>query len=901
MNVLVRKEIRLLLPMWIAAMLLALLPNLLNVVLGAGVAADQIAPVGIFVTGISGLLLGLTSFGREIYTHTFSLLLAQPRRRTDLWRTKIKVLLVAVGLLYLFLVLVNQNFIPADDRGAATALLGLAFVVAAVSGGLWTTLLLRQVIAAFWVSLLIPFVVVVTVFSLNEEVVHPVQQILMLTVILLIYSVVSYWFARWQFLHAQDAAWTDGILALPQMTRRRSENRAAGAVPSARPLRALLGKELRFQQINFLIAGGLLALQLVALIVQRFANTAAGHSLLDVVVDLFWAIWIIMPALVGGSAVAEERRFGTLEAQLCLPVSWNWQFALKVLVTMGCGVLLGAAVPVALALIHAGSGSFILAWIIGCAIVALMAFYASSLTQQLLQAFGVSIGLCVVGFVLAYWLAGSFSPGNRFALFGYELWRGPVVLIVGAGVTVIAAVTLCWRRWRRACLVMLGLSSLVFLNFFTTHSSSSGFWGAFVFCLTFLVLALALRNLNHLRPTASLWRRNAFIWLGCLLATGILTPSVYHRVWELFMRVEPPAHAARLSGDTRPDIIGLYYGRPLLVLLPDGRLSCIRESAIEKPGRDFIGGSNWVQVVSTLSEVVGIKSDGTLWSAPWYELVDATGKVRPSTTGVDAQKGERKREVELRFERVGEENDWKAISTSWGYCIALKQNGTIWGWGDNRYGQLGDEPKVFTNGPVRIGAQADWVAVCAGLSVSIAVNQAGEVWRWGRSDGSYAGSLRKSGPARLNFKVSEVRTTEWNGFDVILDTNGLLWGLGFVPPYWGGGNVRVPENFTTPVRLLGENWTAFSVGWDQLAAIKEDGSLWRLPMSRDDGSIASRPTRLGHRKDWIAVYQEQSSLFALARDGTLCRFGRPRSDWRRELLAPTRRVTWSVNVLDAAR
>jgi hypothetical protein len=759
MNALVRKEIRLLLPMWVVTLLLALLPNLLNAVSRVGVVADLIAPVLIFVTGISGLLLGLTSFGREIYTHTFSLLLAQPRRRTDLWRTKIKVLLGAVGLLSLFLVLVDRNFVPMKDRGTA-ALLGLAFVVAAVSGGLWTTLLLRQVIAAFWISLLIPFVILVTVFSLNEEMIQPAQQVVLLAVLLLVYSVAGYWFARWQFIHAQDTAWTGGNLALPQMTRRRSENRAAGAVPSARPLRALLGKELRFQQINFLLAGGLLVMHLIFGLLKPRMHIAES-SMLNAVISLFWMVWIIMPALVGGSAVAEERRFGTLEAQLCLPVSRHWQFALKALVTLGCGVLLGATVPVALALMHPGSDFSIPAWIIGCAIVVLMAFYASSLTQQLLQALCVTIGILVVGFGLSVWLVRSFSPDSWFVLFGFALWHGPVVLIVGAGVMLLAAVALSWRRWRWACLLMLGLPGLFFLNFSTIHAQSSDTLDlfdvlllSFVFCLGFLALALALRNFNHLRPTASLWRRNAFIWLGCLLATGILTPQVYHRVWELFIRIEPPAHAARLSGDTRPAIIGRYYRRPLLVLLPDGRLSCIRESAIEKSGGDFIGGSNWVQVVSTLNEVVGIKSDGTLWSAPWYEVVDATGKVRPSWTGMEAQKGERQREVELRFERVGEENDWKAISASWGYYIALKQNGTIWGWGDNRYGQLGDGPKVFTNGPVRIGARADWVAVCAGLSVSIAINQAGEVWRWGRSDGSYSGSTRKSGPARLNGMAS---------------------------------------------------------------------------------------------------------------------------------------------------
>ena len=150
----------------------------------------------------------------------------------------------------------------------------------------------------------------------------------------------------------------------------------------------------------------------------------------------------------------------------------------------------------------------------GCVIVVLMAFYVPSLTQQLLQAFCVTIGILVVGFGVSVWLVRSFSPDSWFVLFGFALWHGPVVLIVGAGVMLLAAVALSWRRWRWACLLMLGLSGLVFLYFPTTHAQSSDTLDlfdilllSFVFCLVFLALALALRNFNHLRPTASLWRR----------------------------------------------------------------------------------------------------------------------------------------------------------------------------------------------------------------------------------------------------------------------------------------------------------------------------------------------------------------------------------------------------------
>jgi hypothetical protein len=65
--------------------------------------------------------------------------------------------------------------------------------------------------------------------------------------------------------------------------------------------------------------------------------------------------------------------------------------------------------------------------------------------------------------------------------------------------------------------------------------------------------------------------------------------------------------------------------------------------------------------------------------------------------------------------------------------------------------------------------------------------------------------------------------------------------------------------------------------------------------------ILPDPTQLGTRTDWIALRSYYPSvIYALARDGRLCRFGEE-YDYRTQLTRPTRHVTWSVNLLDAVQ
>lgn len=936
MNALVKKEIRLLLPAWITAMLLVIAPILLSGLI------DDNEPTGVtnvlttFGVAIGGVVLGLAGIGRELAARTFSLLLAQPRSRGEFWRAKLGVLFVSLIPLALFLGLVSRQFIPPGNR-LETALVWILTACVAVTGGLWTTLLFRQIIAAFWISVLLPLAILMFVLFLGNESAEGKTRNTIATVLLLSYSIAGYLFARWQFRHAQDTAWTGGNVSLPGVERWLPWKRTETVRPKTHPLRALLGKEFQFQQVSFLLAGLLLLVQVAVLMVQKFVNLNLNeNSVLGMIVQHFWGIWIVMPLLVGCSAVAEERKLGTLEPQLCLPVSRAWQFAVKVFVTMVCGTVLGALVPVLVEAINPGRGSnpmeFAAGWTLACICLAFVSFYASSLAHQLLQALGAAIGMIVVGLFLANWFIGSFSRGrDAFSLFGATLWQGPLVLFVGAGVMFVFAMGHSWRRLRWFWASVVGLVGVALLRGDIQAVLAGGLATAYdgfktitltcvaaALCPVALTLALAAKNFKHTQTSLSLWWRNSATWLSCFVLTGIITTLVYNRVWELAMPFEPPAGATRLSGPVRPVITGFSFDEgPNFALLADGRLCSYKGDervpppilasgnkwrAIQHPPIEFLGGSNWVSVATTRRELVGVQSDGSLWRAAWSKRVDKAGNVAPFHTGSPSEKGTTVWAMPLKLERFGSESDWAKIAASWQHCIALKQDGTIWGWGDNSNQQLGDGPKFITYAPVQMGQATNWTALYAGNGFSYAVNREGEIWKWGKFATDIYQRKMEEGPVKLNIKVPGVRSVSAgdNNFDLILDTEGNLWGLGLIPPALRGEGYGM-EYFSEPRRLGGSNWLAVSCNWQALVGLKTDGTLW-LQRSRDFYSWPlPKLAQLGKRTDWIAVKADWETDLALAKDGTICRFGGMSSRHEIELLAPTRRVTWSFNLLDAAK
>ena len=130
----------------------------------------------------------------------------------------------------------------------------------------------------------------------------------------------------------------------------------------------------------------------------------------------------------------------------------------------------------------------------------------------------------------------------------------------------------------------------------------------------------------------------------------------------------------------------------------------------------------------------------------------------------------------------------------------------------------------------------------------------------------------------------------------------IFGGLGWIPAALSGGGFG-SHYYSEPIRLGGGNWLSVSCTWDALVGLKRNGSLWCQRGRGLDFYNGPLPklVRLGKRTDWIAVMSDWQVDLALAKDGTICRFGELTPDDREQLLAPTRRVTWSLNLLDAAR
>ena len=146
------------------------------------------------------------------------------------------------------------------------------------------------------------------------------------------------------------------------------------------------------------------------------------------------------------------------------------------------------------------------------------------------------------------------------------------------------------------------------------------------------------------------------------------------------------------------------------------------------------------------------------------------------------------------------------------HSAAIKSDGSLWAWGDNSSGQLGDGTQAPRSSPGQVGTDTGHTAVAAGYLHTVAIKSGGEVWAWG---GNLYGSLGDGSkidsfvPKRIDTGYAMV--TAGNFHNAALRTDGSLWawgdnGFGQI----GDGSTNSPA--TSPKQILTSGFSAPDFG-----------------------------------------------------------------------------------------
>ena len=156
------------------------------------------------------------------------------------------------------------------------------------------------------------------------------------------------------------------------------------------------------------------------------------------------------------------------------------------------------------------------------------------------------------------------------------------------------------------------------------------------------------------------------------------------------------------------------------------------------------------------------------------------------------------------------------------HTVALKADGSLWAWGYNENGSLGDGTYINRTSPVLLGT--GFSSVAAGFSHTAALKVDGSLWAWGSNGWGQLGdgtTTSRSSPVQVGIDYSAVAASYYQ--TVGLKSDGSLWAWGYNENGSLGDGTYI--NRTSPV-LVGTGFSSVAAGGAHTVALKADGSLW---------------------------------------------------------------------------
>ncbi len=280
---------------------------------------------------------------------------------------------------------------------------------------------------------------------------------------------------------------------------------------------------------------------------------------------------------------------------------------------------------------------------------------------------------------------------------------------------------------------------------------------------------------------------------------------------------------------------------------------------------------------------IALKNDGTVvtWGYNWNgQLGDGTKVTRSTAVYVTDPS-----------DSTGFLTGAVAVGAGDEHSLAAKSDGTVWAWGYNNYGQLGNGTTDNSSIAVKVSGLSNVTALEAGAGFSLALQDDGTVWGWGQNSSGQLGdgtTFNQYTPVQVTGLQNITAIAAGDEHSLALKSDGSVWAWGANPfgqlgtgtAGWGT-SMSIPVQVTDPSDPAGylSGVTAIAGGDDFSIALKSDGSVWTWGANNwnqlGDGTVENRhtPIQVSGLTNIIAIGAGNGHCLAAKSDGTVWAWG----------------------------
>ena len=247
-------------------------------------------------------------------------------------------------------------------------------------------------------------------------------------------------------------------------------------------------------------------------------------------------------------------------------------------------------------------------------------------------------------------------------------------------------------------------------------------------------------------------------------------------------------------------------------------------------------------------------------------------------------------ETTYTFDVKAEDAELQDSTKTFQVTITLAPTYYMYAWGYNNSGQLGQNDTVSRSSPVQVGT-GKWKSLLlgpksgSGFIMAGGIKDDGTLWLWG--DNSYGklglgNEINRSSPVQVGSATNWLKVaTTYRGTTFAIKTDNTFWRWGSHTYGLMGSNVTYPGTLSSPTQLGSQStWSDVSTGEHHVLVTKTDGTLWMWGINNNGQSGTSdyrarlsSPTQIGSLTNWSKVMAGGTTCFALNTSSELFAWG----------------------------